>query len=589
MTSQSGRPSASPTAGPSALARIAGRALAALALALALAAAMPALAGAATTVFNPVADSYVSSSSPNTNYGTSTHLRAQGSSPTYRSYMRFDVQGLSGQVTGAVLRLSPLVSQTIDVRGVSDNSWGETTIKYSNAPPPGDVAATSVAVYAGPPQWLSINVSSLVQGNGAVSMALTSPSTSTTLRDFSSRNAGSSLAPQLVVQTASPEDNLIGAAGDIACDSSNSSYNGGAGTATACQQRATSDLLLGLNLAAVLPLGDEQYEVGALSAFQTVYDSTWGRLNALSHPVPGNHEYQASSAASGYFDYFNGTGNPTGIAGQRGKGYYSYDLGNWHLIALNSNCSKVGGCGTGSPQEQWLATDLATNLAAHPSSCILAYYHHPNFKSASVTTTLTPAFWQDLYAAGADVILNGHAPSYERFARQAPSSAADPNAGIREFVVATGGRYHASFGTIVPNSGARDNTSFGTLLMTLRPDGYDWRFQAIAGNKFTDVGSDSCTAPTVDTEPPSAPRSLAVTANNVNAVSLKWTASTDNDGVASYEIRRDGLVVGTSRTPTFADTTVQPGTTYSYRVVAYDAVGNVSAQSSAKSVTTPTG
>jgi acid phosphatase type 7 len=559
-----------------------------LSLALALAAAMPALAGAATTVFNPVADSYVSSSSPNTNYGTSTHLRAQGSSPTYRSYLRFDVQGLSGQVTGAVLRLSPLASQAVDVRGVSDSSWGETAIKYSNAPPVGDVAATSGTAYALPPQWLPINVSSLVQGNGAISMALTSPSTSTTQRDFSSRNSGSSLAPQLVVQTASPEDNLIGAAGDIACPTTSSNYNGGAGTATACQQRATSDLLLGLNLAAVLPLGDDQYEVGALSEFQTVYDSTWGRFNAITHPVVGNHEY-GTTGASGYFDYFNGVGNQTGMAGQRGKGYYSYDLGNWHLIALNSNCSKVGGCGTGSPQEQWLATDLATNLAAHPNSCILAYYHHPNFTSGTVVTNKTPAFWQDLYAAGADLIVNAHEPHYERFARQAPSGAADPNAGIREIVAATGGRYHYAFGTIAPNSGARDNTSFGVLLVTLRPDGYDWRFQAIAGNKFTDVGSDSCTAPTVDTEPPSAPRSLAVAANNVNAVSLKWTASTDNDGVASYEIRRDGVVVGTSRTPTFADTTVQPGTTYSYRALAYDAVGNASALSSAKSVTTPTG
>jgi len=290
MTSQSGRPSVPPTARFSALARVACRVPAALALALALAAAMPALAGATTTVFNPVADSYVSSSSPNSNYGTSTQLRAQGSSPTYRSYLRFDVQGRGGQVTGAVLRLSPLASGTVDVRGVSDSSWGETTIKYSNAPPVGDVAATSVAVYAGPPQWLPINVSSLVQGNGTVSMALTSPSTGSTLRTFSSRNAGSSLAPQLVVQTASLGDNLIGAAGDIACPTTSSSYNGGAGTATACQQRATSDLLLGLNLAAVLPLGDEQYEVGALSEFQTVYDSTWGRLNALSHPVPGNHD-----------------------------------------------------------------------------------------------------------------------------------------------------------------------------------------------------------------------------------------------------------------------------------------------------------
>jgi acid phosphatase type 7 len=559
------------------------RAVVAFAVTFAAAAAMPAFAGAATTVFSPVADSYVSSSSPNSNYGTSTQLKAQGSSPTYRSYLRFDVQGLSGQVTGAVLRLSPLASQTIDVRGVSDSTWGETTIKYSNAPAVGDVAASSIKPVAGPPQWLYMDVSSLVQGDGSVSMALTSPTTSSTLRAFSSRNAGPSTAPQLVVQTASPGDNLIGAAGDIACPTTSSSYNGGAGTASACQQRATSDLLFGLDLDAVLPLGDEQYEVGALSEFQTVYDPSWGRLNALTHPVPGNHEYQGSSTARGYFDYFNGVGNQTGIAGERGKGYYSYDLGNWHLIALNSNCSKVGGCGAGSPQELWLATDLAT----HPSSCILAYYHHPNFTSAKVTTNLTPAFWQDLYLAGADVILNAHEPVYERFARQSPTGAADPNAGIREIVAATGGRYHYPFGTIARNSGARDNTSFGALLMTLRPDGYDWRFQATPGGKFTDIGSDSCTGPTVDTESPSNPRSLAVASNTMNAVSLKWTASTDNDGVARYEILRDGAVVGTSGTPTFSDTTVQPGTTYSYRVLAYDAVGNASGQSSAKSVTTP--
>jgi acid phosphatase type 7 len=582
MTWHSGRPSAPPTAQNSALLGVTRRAAAALALSLALATAMPALAGAATTTFNPVADSYVSSSSPNSNYGTSTHLRAQGSGPTYRSYLRFDVQGLSGQVTGAVLRLSPLASQTIDVRGVSDSSWAETTIKYSNAPPVGDVAASSGTVVAG--QWLPLDVTSLVSGNGSVSMALTSPTTSTTLRDFSSRNAGSSKAPQLLVQTASPGDSLIGAAGDIACASTNSSYNGGAGTSSACQQRATSDLLLGLNLAAVLPLGDDQYEVGALSEFQTVYDPTWGRFNAVSRPVPGNHEYQTSGAA-GYFDYFNGAGSQSGIAGERGKGYYSYDLGNWHLIALNSNCSKVGGCGTGSPQELWLAADLAT----HPSSCILAYYHHPNFTSGTVVTTLTPAFWQDLYLAGADVILNGHEPVYERFGRQSPTGAADPTSGIREIVAATGGRYHYPFATIAPNSGARNNTAFGVLLMTLGPNGYDWRFQATAGGKFTDIGSDSCTGATVDTEAPSAPRSLAVTSNNASGVALKWTASVDNDGVASYQVLRDGAVVGTSRTPSFTDSTVQPGTTYSYRAVAYDALGNASVASSSKSVTTPTG
>jgi len=150
-------------------------------------------------------------------------------------------------------------------------------------------------------------------------------------------------------------DPVIAAAGDIACDSAAAPGGG------SCQQQATSDLLLSLKPAAVLTIGDEQYEDGALAAFQSFYDPAWGRLKPITHPAPGNHEY-GTSGATGYFSYFGAA------AGPPGRGYYSYDIGTWHLISLNSNCGDAGGCNAGSPQETWLKSDLA----AHAGHCTLA-------------------------------------------------------------------------------------------------------------------------------------------------------------------------------------------------------------------------
>jgi acid phosphatase type 7 len=133
------------------------------------------------------------------------------------------------------------------------------------------------------------------------------------------------------------------AAGDIACDPASPRYNGGAGTSTECRQRAVSDLLVGRGLAGVLTLGEHQYEDDAYAKYMQVFDPTWGRVKSLIHPVIGNHEYLTAGAA-GYFDYFNGMGRQTGAAGDRSKAYYySYDIGTWHIVALNSNCSKGRG------------------------------------------------------------------------------------------------------------------------------------------------------------------------------------------------------------------------------------------------------
>ena len=281
---------------------------------------------------------------------------------------------------------------------------------------------------------------------------------------------------------------VIAAAGDIACSPSDAAFNAGLGTDNACRQRYTSRLVGNANLAAVLPLGDAQEETGTLSEFMGSYDPSWGRARSISRPIPGNHEYD-SLGAKGYFDYFNGPGALTGPAGERGKGFYSYDVGGWHVIALNSECAQIGGCGAGSPQEQWLRADLA----AHPTQCTLAYWHRPLFNSGYTgTTPEMTQIWQDLYDAGAEVVLSGHSHSYERFAPQTATGAVDAARGIRQFVVGTGGQAHHALRTIQPNSASVNTTTFGVLKLALYPGGYDWQFVPEAGGGFTDAGSAGC-------------------------------------------------------------------------------------------------
>jgi acid phosphatase type 7 len=283
-------------------------------------------------------------------------------------------------------------------------------------------------------------------------------------------------------------DPVIAAAGDIACDPLSSSFNNGLGTSSSCRQKYTSDLLVGAGLAAVLALGDIQYENGTLAKFQQSYDGSWGRVKAITYPAAGNHEYQTPNA-SGYFDYFNGVGVQTGRAGDRSKGYYSFNIGDWHVVALNSNCSEVGGCGAGSPQEIWLRQDLAAN----PASCTLAYWHHPRFSSGEHGDhpAMQP-IWQTLYDANADLTLAGHDHGYERFAAQNPAGAADGARGIRGFVVGTGGKSHYPFITVRPNSELREANTYGVLKLELHAQSYDWRFVPEAGQTFADSGSAAC-------------------------------------------------------------------------------------------------
>jgi hypothetical protein len=270
------------------------------------------------------------------------------------------------------------------------------------------------------------------------------------------------------------------AAGDIACDPADVGYNGGAGTATRCHMLATSDVALSVFPDAVLLLGDNQYENGALAKYQASFDPTWGRLKAVTRPIPGNHEY-ATAGGQGYYDYFGMA------AGDPARGWYSSDLGGWHLVALNSNCAAIGGCGTSSPQGLWLAADLA----AHSDVCTLAFWHHPRFSSGPHgNDSLFQDFWTLLRSAGADLILNGHDHGYERFAPQSPVGAADPG-GPRGFVVGTGGKDLTSVTTVRANSEVRNYGSFGVLELKLYPNGYEWRFLSDGGDDL-DSGHGLC-------------------------------------------------------------------------------------------------
>jgi len=264
----------------------------------------------------------------------------------------------------------------------------------------------------------------------------------------------------------SGSDPVIAAAGDI-CSSSIGDCAG------------TANLLDAINPNAVLTLGDNAYEDGTLSQYTTEYKPYWGRHDAKVFPSPGNHDFHTANA-QGYRDYY----------GSRAPAlWYSYDLGAWHIISLAGD--EGISASAGSPQEQFLKADLA----AHASQCILAYWHEPRFSSGTVhgSDSGVSALWNDLYAAGADLVLNGHEHNYERFAPQSPSGAADAK-GIQQIVVGTGGADEGTypFGASIANSQVRNQGTPGVLKVTLHSGSYDWQFVPAAGFSFTDSGSRAC-------------------------------------------------------------------------------------------------
>ena len=225
----------------------------------------------------------------------------------------------------------------------------------------------------------------------------------------------------------------------------------------------------------VFALGDNAYPSGTAENYRSCYDASWGRHKGRTRPVAGNHEYDTPQAAP-YYEYFGAS------AGPMGAGYYSYELGNWHVVALNSNLP----VGRGSAQAAWLKTDLALSSA----KCTIAYWHFPLFSSSKHgNTEMMRDFWRILYDAGADVVLSAHDHVYERFAPQDADGAPDPARGIREFVAGTGGAPPYPFVDIKANSEARLST-VGVLKLALKAGGYDWSFIPVSG--VGDSGSASC-------------------------------------------------------------------------------------------------
>ncbi len=283
------------------------------------------------------------------------------------------------------------------------------------------------------------------------------------------------LSMLLACTTGRAQTVTVAAAGDIACGP-NSEVS-----ADHCRMAATADLIAGKEIAAVLALGNLQYPQGSYDDFLNAYDKSWGRFKAVTYPTPGNHEYYLYDA-QGYYRYFGAA------AHKAQQGYYSFDLGAWHIVALNSNCLWAGGCGADSAQVAWLRRDLQAHLAA----CVLAFWHHPRFSSGPHgSDDAYQGFWDVLAAAGADVVLNGHDHLYERFAPQSADGTPDPK-GVREFVVGTGGASTARVEDRQPNSEVVGENTFGVLFLTLAADGYAWSFKSAADAAFTDSGEGTC-------------------------------------------------------------------------------------------------
>jgi chitodextrinase len=287
-------------------------------------------------------------------------------------------------------------------------------------------------------------------------------------------------------------DPVIAAAGDIACGSG---YVG-----NHCLQMQTADQILKINPVAVLALGDIQYESSAYADYidsssnvKIGYDKSWGRFKAKTYPAIGNHEY-LTPLATNYFKYWSDFAAKRGpyakLAGDTVKGWYSFDIGAWHLISFNSNCKRID-CTKGSEQETWIKNDLA----AHPNKCTLAFAHHP-FRNSFFETSSEPRWpdiFQDFYDAGVDLVLVGHAHNYERTAPMNPAAGIDRTRGVRTFVVGTGGKSPAgASATPKPFSETHSGKTIGVLKLTLHSSGYDWSFNGVAATPATDIGAGSC-------------------------------------------------------------------------------------------------
>ena len=421
-------------------------------------------------------DTMVDNSSPDTNFGSEPTLEIeQEETDIRRALIGFDVIEIPEGRTVATATLQVFqIDSSEEGALVSfvDGEWSESETTWSSAPPVG-ASITPLAGGAGA-AVVEVDVTSAVTENGFVSFYLTTESDDGL--DFDSREGQS--PPTLVITLADPEAGASGrgtvlvGAGDIAsCDSDGDEIT------AALLDEVVSEA----DEAVVFTAGDNAYEAGSAANFADCYEPSWGRHRSITRPAVGSREYRTAGAAP-YFEYFGeAAGDPT-------LGYYSYNLGGWHIVVVNSNCPEIGGCEAGSPQEQWVREDLT----AHSTACTLAYWHTPLFSSRSGGTNpeMLPIV-QALDEADVDVIVNGNDHFYERFLPQDPEGGEDDD-GIVQFTIGTGGRSLDDFLGPSPNSATRYNESFGVLALSLFAGGYDFDFVAPEGTPFTDSGTGAC-------------------------------------------------------------------------------------------------
>ncbi len=268
---------------------------------------------------------------------------------------------------------------------------------------------------------------------------------------------------------------VVAAVGDVACSPSEKQ------TASRCRQSAVADAIAKSDPDSVWLLGDLQYASGALADFQNSFDESFGRFRPIWRPVVGNHEY-VTPGASGYFDYFGKA------AGARSRGYYSFDVGKWHVVALNSNCALVA-CDSRSAQARWLRTDLRK----HRRLCTAAMWHHPLYSSGSEhgSDPISRPLWKILQTHRAEIVLSGHDHDFEAFRRQDQLGRRAPGTGMQQFVVGTGGRSAYDFGPPLANTLARKTNVYGFLKLRLMPKQYRWQFVAESGQTL-ESGAANC-------------------------------------------------------------------------------------------------
>jgi hypothetical protein len=346
-----------------------------------------------------------------------------------------------------------------------------------------DTTASSSTVSSSSSSSASSSSTTTTSTTPTTSSATTTTSTTTTPTTSSATTTTSTT-------TSAAPDPVVMAAGDIACAVNDPNFNNLNGQPGYCHMRATAGLTSTVNPTAILVLGDEQYNSGSSSDFTASYAQSWGSLRSITKPSVGNHEY-GSSGAGGYFKYFGTAATGGGAACSSGcGGYYSFNLGNWHLVAINTECTRIdggAGCATGSPQEKWLKADLA----AHPNACTLVFGHRPRWSSNSFASPDIAPLVADMYAAKVDIYLSGHSHSYERFKPQNASGAAATD-GITQLVVGTGGSFYTGFGTTVPNSAVHKSNIFGVLKLTLHPTGWDSAFVADSSTPWNDTAPGTC-------------------------------------------------------------------------------------------------